>query len=323
MEKLVLGSARRRRLRTVVAGSAMALLSTITVAQSAMLLPRSDGSDIVYYVQPAALQPAQQLLVVMQGSDCNSVIHNPRIQEMFVPMLPGADVLTVEKYGIDASLPWDQNTERTDCPADTIQYDSLMQRVSDYQAVLNMLKWHQNYKNVVVVGGSEGAVTAVLLAAETDLVDASIAFNGGGRWFKEDVIHSIRVAPLAESEKAEALAGIQGFIEYVSGTPDPELVASNHGVAWWQSMLRHDQQAALASVKTPLLLLQSGLDTSVDPVAVEQMVRQVQQAGPTQVRYRYYPELDHVMQDAQGQSQLKDVMADMQDWLAEVLLPQP
>lgn len=316
MKELLLGFAGSTRLRTVVVGSAMALLSTVTVAQSAMFLPRADGSDIVYYVQAAAEQPAQQLLVVMQGSDCNSVIYNPRIQEMFVPMLPGADVLTVEKYGIDASLPWDQNAERTDCPADTIQYDSLTQRVSDYKAVLNVLKMHQDYKNVVVVGGSEGAVIAVLLAAESDLVDASIAFNGGGRWFKDDVIHSIRVAPLAEPEKAEALAGIQEFIEYISGTPDPGLVASNHGVAWWQSMLKHDQLAALTNVKTPLLLLQSGLDDSVDPVAVEQMVRQ---AALKQVRYRYYPELDHVMQDAQGKSQLKDVVAEMQDWLAEVL----
>lgn len=326
MKKRVTHSRKRvgmQRLCQVVVGAVATLLGTATMAQSASTLARADGSAIVYYVQPAAQQPAQQLLVVMQGSDCNSVVRNARIQELFVPMLPDADVLTVEKYGIDASLSWDVDPERPDCPTAMIKHDSLSQRVQDYRAVLDAVTQQHRYKNVVVVGGSEGAVIAIMLAAQADVVDAAIAFNGGGRWFKDDVLHSIHTAPLAASEKAEALAGINGFLEYIQTSPDPNTEASGHGVVWWQEMLAHDQQAALLQVRVPLLVLQSGLDSSVDPATVTQMMQHAQQADRENIRYRTYPELDHVLQDAQGNSQLEKVINDMKAWLVEVTPVQP
>ena len=46
------------------------------------LLPRPDGSSIAYYLkQRDAARAADSLLVVMQGSDCNSVAHNRAIRE--------------------------------------------------------------------------------------------------------------------------------------------------------------------------------------------------------------------------------------------------
>lgn len=307
----------------VVVGAAIALWSVTVIAQTEKTLVRPDGSNILYYMQPAAQQPAQQLLVVVQGSDCNSVKHNARIQEQFVPMLSTADVLTVEKYGVDAALSWDTDPDRSDCPDSMTKNDSLSQRVQDYSAVLHTVTRQHNYKNVVVIGGSEGAVVTVLLAANANVVDAAIAFNGGGRWFKDDVLHSIRVSPLPEAEKTEALEGITGFIDYVQTTPEPDMVVSGHGVRWWQEMLAHDQQAALLNVHVPLLIVQSGADSSVDPATVEAMMQQVQQAGLKNIAYRTYPELDHALQDEQGQSQLSSVILDMRGWLAEVLSTNP
>lgn len=83
------------------------------------LLPRPDGSAIAYYLQrhdPA--RAANSLLVVAQGSDCNSVAHNRAIHRYLRHALPGADLLTVDKYGIEVSLPYrdDDGSERADCP---------------------------------------------------------------------------------------------------------------------------------------------------------------------------------------------------------------
>lgn len=312
-----------RGLRWALGGVFMVAAST-TVAQAPApaTLARGDGSDITYYVKQAGSQPAKQLLVIMQGSDCNSVQNNPRIQDVLVPMLPNADVLTVEKYGVDASLTWNPSDPREDCPVLTMMSDSLSQRVQDYRAVLKAVQKRHRYDNVVVVGGSEGAVTAIMLAAESDAVDASIAFSGGGRWFKDDVVHS-EVSRLPADLNPDYIKDLYQRLDFLATQAPLHAIVSGHGIKWWQEMLGHDQQAALMKTKTPVLVLQGAKDTSVDPMAVEKMINEVNAAGRSNVYYKSYAELNHVFDDAQGQSHFNDVTQDMQEWLAEVLPSQP
>lgn len=67
-------------------------------------IARSDGTNITYYLL-AQDNPEKTLLVLIQGSDCNSVRHNRRINSEFPDVMPQASILTVEKYGITAELP--------------------------------------------------------------------------------------------------------------------------------------------------------------------------------------------------------------------------
>lgn len=304
-----------------VVGSMLAVAASTAMAQTAATLPRKDGSEIIYYVKQASSQPADQLLVIMQGSDCNSVRNNPRIQEMFVPMLPNADVLTVEKYGVDASLAWSTDESRADCPVPMMLYDSLSQRVQDYSTVLKAIQKQHNYDSVVVVGGSEGAVTAIMLAAESDIVDASIAFNGGGRWFRDDVLYS-ELALLPPDLNPDYIKGIHERLDFLASNPPPHAILALHGMQWWKEMLTHDQQSAVMKVGTPLLVIQAEQDMSVSPVAVQQMINEVRAAGRTNVHYKTYPDLNHVFDDAQGQNHLDTVINDMKAWLLEVAQPQ-
>jgi dienelactone hydrolase len=292
-------------------------------AQTPAPLLRADGSEITYYVKQAASQPAEQLLVIMQGSDCNSVQNNPRIQEAFVPMLPNADVLTVEKHSLDASTAWSTDPARTDCPMDNLINDTIYQRVQDYSAVLDALQKQHDYKQVFVVGGSEGAVTAIMLAAQSDVVDASIAFNGGGRWFKDDMLYSMTVGVPAEELNPNAANDIEGFFAMLDNVPTEAAAVNYHGVRWWKAMRDHDQQATLLKVNSPVLIIQSGQDRSVSPIAVGQMMGEMNAAGRTNVHYKAYPQLDHVFNDAEGQAHLDTVITDMKAWLLETVPSQP
>ncbi|MGO3891539.1 MAG: acyl-CoA thioester hydrolase/BAAT C-terminal domain-containing protein [Paenalcaligenes sp.] len=304
-------------------GSMLMCTGSIAVAQTAATLPRADGSAITYYVKQAESQPAEQLLVIMQGSDCNSVQNNPRIQEVFVPMLPDADVLTVDKYGIDASLAWSSEVSRSDCPVAMLFNDSLHQRVQDYRAVLQAVKKKGDYKQVIVVGGSEGAVTAIMLAAQSEAVDATIAFNGGGRWFKDDMLYSMTVGVPPEDISPDIAKSVDDLFVFLDQAPTEEAAIGDHGVRWWKAMKEHDQQATLMKVRSPVLVMQGGKDESVSPVAVEQMMGEVQAAGRSNVHYKPYPELNHVFEDAEGQSHLDTVIGDMKVWLLEAAPPQP
>ncbi|WZB68950.1 hypothetical protein WJ971_12600 [Achromobacter xylosoxidans] len=139
--------------------------------------------------------------------------HNHAVRRYLRHVLPRADLLTVDKYGIDVSLPYrdDDGSDRADCPRAYLRHDNFDQRLRDYAAVIARLRQQGGYRRVVAVGGSEGAVVANMLAARGGLVDASIAFNGGGRWFLDDVLHSIGTGDAPPAEKAQAIEGSAGL----------------------------------------------------------------------------------------------------------------
>ena len=100
-------------------GLAGALFATCVHAQPAAgELARNDGSRIRYYLEPRdPAHRSDRLLLVIQGSDCNSVTRIQVIKNDLVRAWPQADLLTVEKYGIDDTPPYDKDPERPDCPA--------------------------------------------------------------------------------------------------------------------------------------------------------------------------------------------------------------
>ena len=123
-------------------GLAGALFATCVHAQPAAgELARNDGSRIRYYLEPRdPAHRSDRLLLVIQGSDCNSVTRIQVIKNDLVRAWPQADLLTVEKYGIDDTLPYDKDPERPDCPAAYLEHDSPQQRASDLDAVLTELR---------------------------------------------------------------------------------------------------------------------------------------------------------------------------------------
>ncbi|AOE98543.1 alpha/beta hydrolase [Serratia marcescens] len=294
--------------------SVLALWSGLAMAQSAALtLPREDKSSIRYYLDaavPGETSPA--LLVILQGSDCNSVRHIRLVAPMR-QVLPAADLLTVEKYGIDDRLPYSEDVPRRDCPDAFVQRDTPQQRVSDVTQVLQTVIKQNGYRQVAVLGGSEGAVIANLVTASSGRIDATLAFSGGGRWFIDDVRHSAAGAP------AEEKAGLNAFLQQVLAAPPFPLNASDHGYGWWHGMLSIDQLATLRSIKTPVLIVQGGQDRAVSPGAVGKMIAELRAAGKTNITYRNYSALDHVMRRENGDSEMTRVVADMRAWLEQQL----
>ncbi|HEJ8040964.1 alpha/beta hydrolase [Serratia marcescens] len=294
--------------------SVLALWSGLAMAQSAALtLPREDKSSIRYYLDaavPGETSPA--LLVILQGSDCNSVRHIRLVTPMR-QVLPAADLLTVEKYGIDDTLPYREEVPRQDCPDAFVQHDTPQRRVSDVTRVLQAVIARNGYQKVVVLGGSEGAVIASLVTASSGLVDATLAFSGGGRWFIDDVRHSVADAPKEEK------AGLNAFLQQALTAPPFPLNASDHGYAWWHGMLNIDQLATLRSIKTPVLIVQGDQDRAVSPGAVGKMIAELRADGKTNITYLNYPALDHVMRRENGESEMTRVVADMRAWLEKQL----
>jgi pimeloyl-ACP methyl ester carboxylesterase len=283
-------------------------------------LLRPDGSFITYYL--ARRDPsrhAEQLLLVLQGSDCNSVTRISAIPQYLSDVLPGADVLTVEKYGIDASLPYVDETGRPDCPAAYLRHDSLTQRAKDLESVVADVLRTRPYRHVVALGGSEGAVVAHLLAARSPHITATIAFNGGGQWFMDDLLHSARNEPGSPEQKRDAEQDLRDFVRHIDTQAPEDVAASDHGYLWWRDALALDQLALLTQISTPALIIQSGRDSSVSPSAALDMVAKLRMAGHHNIHFRSYPDLDHQLAAPDGTSRMPEVAHDMTAWLQGVL----
>ncbi|KKC98892.1 alpha/beta hydrolase [Photobacterium halotolerans] len=273
-------------------------------------LKRSDGSAITYYLTGRG---SDRLLVLIQGSDCNSVFHNTNINDNFSQVMDDADILMVEKYGIDQRLSWNPDPERTDCPDAYLQQDSPLQRVDDYLTVLDQLDQDNRYAQIILLGGSEGALVANLLAAKSDKVTAVVALNGGGRFFIDDVLYNMQ-SQMPPQAFSEAEQGFRQFSQSVLQSQGMDITVSGHGYHWWKDMLTADQQQILQAIDVPVLLIQAEEDTHVDPHAFESMVKALKQTTP-HIQPRTYAGLDHAFKDAQGQSQVERVLADIRVWI--------
>ncbi|MDH0174097.1 prolyl oligopeptidase family serine peptidase [Aeromonas dhakensis] len=279
---------------------------------------RDDGSPIAYYLVQYS-HDTDTLLLILQGSDCNSVLNIDSILADYKDVWPEADILLVEKYDIDRKLKYSTDPARKDCPAQYLEKDNPAQRVADIKAVLDIIRKNGQYKTFILLGGSEGAVIANLVSADVDYIDATVAFNGGGRWFIDDVSYSIA----AEHKNIEAarkdIDGFRGFAEHVLNSKPFELEVSGHGYHWWQQMLSLDQLDTLKNIKSPLLIIQGGRDTSVSPQKTDEFMQRLKELGKNNIEYRRYEALDHGLKNSDGKSQRKEVVKDINIWLQSKL----
>ena len=177
---------------------------------------RADGSKISYYLfEESKEHQSDALLLVLQGSDCNSVLQMKSIFSDFKNVWPEADLLLIEKYGIDRGLPYSVNADRKDCPKTYLKKDGPNQRIKDIEIVLNTINKGRTYKKHIVIGVSEGAVIANLLATNNRDIDATISLNGGSRWFIDDVLHNINSEYANEQEAKESVEGFRGFSQHI------------------------------------------------------------------------------------------------------------
>lgn len=300
-----------------------AVLSCATTAPAPQLLQgsvitRNDGSTAHFYLQSNSEGKAKTLLIYFQGSDCNSVVHDKFVQSHAKAVWPAADVLTVEKRGITADLPYRADGERPDCPAEYIQHDNPQQRVADIQLVLNSVLPHHQYNNVIALGGSEGAQIAAMVAAASDDVDAAVLINSGGRYFLDDVRHNIALTTPPDARE-EALRGFNEFAKHILTNEPIAVEVSNHGYSWWRSMLTYDLQNILLSVNGPTLIIQSGQDLSVSPDAATTMIENLRTSEKTNFDFVVYPDLDHGLLNSAGISMVDKVVRDIHLWLKKQL----
>ena len=274
----------------------------------------SDGKEIHYYLLKSDPNPSKELLVLIQGSDCKSVVNNQNMVKNFRGVLPNSDVLLVEKTGLTPDIELDDaNASEENCPVEYMRNDSYFERVDNYIAVLNQLK--NQYQHIVLLGGSEGAIVTNIIASKVDFIDAAISLNGGGQFFINDVIYSIEKSVPTE----EVQGSIDGFNQFANAVLhdhlDDDQFPSNHGQNWWYEALTVDNKKLLQGVRKPHLVIQTLTDINVDVEGSQKMMNEINNPNIT---YKTYSTLDHYFKDSQGDNQAAMVITDIQNWYTKL-----
>ncbi|MRJ43133.1 prolyl oligopeptidase family serine peptidase [Idiomarina sp. FenBw--71] len=261
---------------------------------------REDGTEIRYYLDNAE---AENLLVIFQGSDCNSVRHMKSVNTIWEAFDTDSALLTIEKYGIDDSLAY-ASGERDDCPADYLKHDTMAQRIKDGVQLIEALR--PSYREITLAGGSEGGSIAIGVAAQTPNLHAVLALNSGSSSFQHDVEFSIQQTVPTE-QLDEVLNGFRQFVKQVKESNEPfPIEVSGHGYAFWKDALARDLLQPLREIDAPVLVMQSADDESVDPERTRQEVKKIIAGGAKNVTLKMMPGLDHGFRDSSGASRLRE-----------------
>jgi uncharacterized protein len=152
---------------------------------------------------------------------------------------------------------------------------SLGDYAEDARAVVRWLDRRSDVDKdrIAVVGHSEGAAVAMLLASREDRVKAAVLVAGPGTTGAELVLeqqrHQLDLMKVDATERAAKIAlqeQIQAAVLKGTGWDGvPEAMRRAADTPWFQSLLSFDPARVMRDVGQPLLIVQGELDTQVPP----------------------------------------------------------
>ncbi|WP_392560282.1 alpha/beta hydrolase family protein [Orbus mooreae] len=238
-------------------------------------LPRNDGSSIHFYLKHSNTVSQDSLLILLQGSDCNSVDNNISLNTDLPKMFPDADVLTVEKYGITNILPYSKEDVRSD---GALVGEMFTAKSSEVTMLISL------------VGGA-------------DYLLDDMRYN---------LLQTVPPEELTEQQDAfEAfIKEILTAKDPIIMNEDNEL-----GFKWFKSILSLSRYDSLSQITQPILLIDCGRDSNTSPIESDKLYQRLNENNKTNITRIIYPELDHFFTNKSGKRVLDNVIFDGRQWL--------
>lgn len=267
---------------------------------------RADGSTIHWHLDNVSGDRPAGVVLVAQGSGCDSTLSNPNVQ-LLASEMRDTTILTIEKYGVDPG----------DAPADPIEgcsaayyaNNTISQRVDDAEQVLAELRAERIWNgDLALFGGSSGGPVVAMLGARLPETDAIVVFSAGGGLTLAESIPLVVPPPVA--------AAIQEQFDRIRQNPDSLEVMSGNSFRWWAGIMDHRPVDDLLVASAPVLLVHGALDES-SPVASARAARDAfAAAGDDRLTYWELEGLDHHMVDRSGASHMDRVLDSIADWIS-------
>lgn len=300
---------------TLVAGALSLAVGSLPVAAGGThelrQTSRGDGSTIDWVLDRRGITGPQGVLVLVQGSGCESVLENRALEEAR-SMAPHKAVVMIERYGVPPGHAPDDIM--ADCPSAFFERHTVSGSATDLVAVMAELRREDWWSGrLTLFGGSEGGAVVSLAAPMIPETDAVIVLSSGlGMTFAETLAHVL--PPQARAEVARHLDEIRA---------DPESTKrwGGHSYRWLADVLDRRYVDELLATDASILIIQGGRDTQSPPASTAPVREAFQRAGRTNLTYWDFGEYDHWMMDARGVSRLSEVLEEAAAWLARTVVP--
>lgn len=267
---------------------------------AAFTLERPDGSRITYHIE--GRRGRGPVLLMLQGSGCDSVALNERIRWMAARLAPGRALLTIEKYGV---VP---NSDGATCSPEHMRGNTLTRRVLDALQVVARLRQERWWnRELILFGGSEGGAVAAMLAPLVPETKAVMIWSSGiGLPLGAMILSALPPPVRAEADRVFAEA---------RADPSPERQWGGASYPWWADAIDLVPARGLAQAPAPVLMIHGTRDESA-PVASARAARDLVLAGgKADFTYREYEGYDHFMVDSEGVDHRAEVVAAAASWL--------
>jgi len=237
----------------------------------------------------------------------------------------GVAALRVDDRGVGKSIPLQKGTSYRDL-------------INDSKAAFEFLVKRPDIdrRKIAMAGHSEGALTALVIAAEDPRVAAIILLAGGSRSLdrivSEQALNLFALtSPVNPSDKTRnppIVAQLEKVFTEVKSKPKPADPA-NDPLAYFRQHLEIDPLAIARRVKVPVLILNGERDDNVLPYHALELAQAMADSGNKQVLLRIFPNLTHVftpstrdkaVTGAQAGEVSPQVLELLQRWAANVLV---
>ncbi len=276
---------------------------------------RLNDSKIQFYLTRPSTSSKVPLLIVLQGSACNSVFKSA---QDFGPTADQVQVarLDLEKYGLNKST--------KSCPQEYLENNTIDQRIADYLRVMQILQrdaawWN---KQVLIVGGSEGGVLAPILATYVPETTKLVVMAGGTGWTMYDEMlflteKQLRAGGANETEiQSELLKMKNTFAETETNpTGSKTIYGATNTYKWWNSILRLRPLNYMLDLNFPILMVHGDIDIATPVESARATVGEFSEQNKTNLTYIEFPGLDHHWVDKNGMSHGQEVLEKIFGWL--------
>jgi pimeloyl-ACP methyl ester carboxylesterase len=224
----------------------------------------------------------------------------------------------------------DRGSGRSPMPTKGTSYRDL---VNDSRAAFEYLLTRREIDKarVALVGHSEGAETAALIAAEDQRVGAVALLAGTSRPVDavvvEQALFQLALAgPVDPSDRMKLPAVSRQLAEAFERAKAKPAESAGDNLAWFREHAANDPAATVRRVRVPVLILNGERDALVLPHHAVELARSLADAGNKRTTLRIFPNLTHVFTpsglDAAARGKTGEVSPEvlqaLQTWFAEV-----
>jgi pimeloyl-ACP methyl ester carboxylesterase len=232
----------------------------------------------------------------------------------------------------------DRGAGRSSMPEKTTSYRDL---INDSRAAFEYLLTRREVdKNrVALVGHSEGAETASIIAAEDGRIAAVVLLAGSSRPVDRVIVEQALfqlalVGPVDPSDRMKLPAvsrQLADIFEQLKANPRPASSADDK-LAWFREHAASDPLAIVRRVRVPVLILNGERDALVLPYHAVELARALAESGNKRATLRIFPNLTHLFTpstlDPSARGEKSDVVSAeflqaLQTWMSEALDKKP